>query len=400
MSDHHQHVADNYNLETGRWTAGRNTLAFASLVCILACVGGYLSNPDRFFESYLVAFTYTTAIGLGAFFFVMVQYLTGSAWSVGMRRIMENLMVTLQVGVFLAFPLMFGLDHLYPWTSAAFMASSKPLAAKAGFLTRDFFVFRTTIYFALWTIWTWSIYRHSIKQDSERSAQRMHSITRWSAPGLFLVVVVGSMAAFDWLMTLEPAWYSTIFGLYYLANGALGFMAVMVLICLAFRKNGILAKTIQEEHYHDLGKWMFALTCFYSYIAFSQYLIIWSADLPEETTFYRHRSHGIWLAISLAMPFIRFFIPFFILLCRPMKRKLNVIRLMAIWSLIVIYLDLYWIVMPNFHKEGPSFHWLDLATLGATVSVCAFVFWGRMQKNKIVPVGDLRLEQSLHFENV
>lgn len=400
MSEHHAHSADNYTLETARWTAGRNTMAFAALVSILACAVGYMTDPNRFFESYLVAFTYTTAIGLGAFFFVQVQYLTGSAWSVGMRRIMENIMVTLPVGLILALPLIGGLDHLYPWTSAAFMASSKPLIAKAGYLGRDFFMYRSLAYFALWTLWTVSIYRNSIQQDTARSAAQMHAITRWSAPGLFMAVVVGSLASFDWLMSLEPAWYSTIFGLYYLANGALGFMAVMTLICLGFRKHGILAKTIQEEHYHDLGKWLFALTCFYAYIATSQYLLIWYADLPEETTFYRHRSEGAWLAISLSMPFIRFFIPFFLLLCRPMKRKLNVIRLLAIWSLIVIYVDLYWVVMPNFHKEGPAFHWLDLATLAMTLSVCGFVFWGRFQKNKIVPVGDLRLEQSLHFENV
>jgi len=401
MSDHsHSHVADNYQLESGRWTAGRNTLAFASLVSILACVGGYMSNPDRFFESYLVAFTFTTAIGLGAFFFVQVQYLTGSAWSVGMRRIMENLMVTLPVGLLLFLPLIWGLDHLYPWTNAAFMAASKPLAAKAGYLDKTFFLQRTIAYFALWSLWTIMIYRHSIKQDTERSAERMHSITRWAAPGLFMAVVVGSLASFDWLMSLEPAWYSTIFGLYYLSDGALGFMAVMTLICLAFRKHGILSKTIQDEHYHDLGKWLFALTCFYTYIAFSQYILIWYADLPEETTFFRHRAHEGWLPLSLSLPFIRFFIPFFILLCRPMKRKTTIIRLMAIWSLIVIYIDLYWVVMPNFHKEGPSFHWLDLATLATTVSVCGFVFWGRFQKNKLVPVGDLRLEQSLHFENV
>ncbi|MEO5923779.1 MAG: hypothetical protein ABIR70_08145 [Bryobacteraceae bacterium] len=396
----HSHTVDNYTLESGRWSAGRNTLAFAALVSILASVAGYMTNPDRFFESYLVAFTYTCAIGLGAFFFVQIQYLTGSAWSVGMRRIMENLMVTLPVGLILALPLIGGLDHLYPWTNEAFMASSKPLAAKAGYLTKDFFMYRSLAYFALWTLWTVSIYRNSIKQDTERSAQNMHAITRWSAPGLFMAVVVGSLASFDWLMSLEPAWYSTIFGLYYLANGALGFMAVLTLITLGFRKNGILANTIREEHYHDLGKWMFALTCFYTYIAFSQYILIWYADLPEETTFYRHRAHGTWLPLSLSLPFIRFFIPFFILLCRPMKRKLNVIRMIAIWSLIVIYLDLYWIVMPNFHKEGPAFHWLDLATLATTVSVCGFVFWGRFQNNKIIPVGDLRLEQSLHFENV
>ncbi|MEP7354672.1 MAG: hypothetical protein ABI824_15700 [Acidobacteriota bacterium] len=397
--EHSHATADNYQLESGRWTTGRNVLAFAALISILACVAGYITAPERFFESYLVAFCFTSGIGLGAFFFVMVQYLTGSAWSVVLRRIMENLMVTLPVGAILFLPVVFGLDHLYPWFSHSFMQSSEALRAKAGYLDRNFFLIRTYGCFALWSLWIFSIYRQSVKQDTERSAKQMNAITRWSAPGLFLVVVVGSLAAFDWLMSLEPGWYSTIFGLYYLADGALAFMAVLTLICMGFRKSGILSKSINYEHYHDLGKWLFALSCFYAYIAFSQYILIWYADLPEETSFYRHRAHGAWLAFSLALPFLRFFIPFFTLLCRPAKRKLGLIAFMAVWSLVVVYMDLYWVVMPNFHAEGPAIHWLDIATLSATVSVCGLVFWGRFRKNKLAPVGDLRFEQSLKFEN-
>ena len=132
----------------------------------------------------------------------------------------------------------------------------------------------------------------------------------------------------------------------------------------------------------------------------SQFILIWYADLPEETIFFRDRSEGAWLYVSLAYPIIRFFVPFFILLARPAKRRLTLIGVLAAYSLIMVYLDMYWLVMPNYYKEGPALHWLDLATLGATVSVCGLVFWGRFKKNKLAPVGDLRFEQSLHFENV
>jgi hypothetical protein len=227
----------------------------------------------------------------------------------------------------------------------------------------------------------------------------MHIISKWSAPGLFLVVVVGTLASYDWLMSIEPKWYSTIFGLYILAGGALSFMSVVTLVALGFRRSGILTKSITIEHYHDLGKWMFALTAFYTYIAFSQYILIWYANLPEETIWYRHRTAGSWLAWGLAMPFIRFIIPFFTLLSRPAKRNLTILGLVAAWSLIVEYVDLYWIVMPEYYKDGPQIHWLDFATLAATVSLCGLVFWGRFKKNKMVPVGDMRFEQGLHFEN-
>ena len=400
MSQQHTAHADHYQLEAGRWATGRNVLFFAALLSIVACATGYLLEPERFFRSYLVAFSFTAAIGLAAFFFVMVQYLTGSAWSVVLRRIMENIMVTLPVGAILFLPLAFGLDNVYSWTDRAMMEANEMLRAKSGYLDRNFFLIRTYVYFALWSLWIFSIYRQSIKQDTERSVKQMHAITRWAAPGLFLVVVIGSMAAFDWLMSLEPGWYSTIFGLYYLADGALAFFAVVTLVALGFRRAGILEKSINMEHYHDLGKWLFAMTCFYTYIAVSQYLLIWYADLPEETTFYRHRSEGLWLVLSLSLPFTRFFIPFFTLICRPAKRKLTLIGVMAVWSLVFVYFDLYWIVMPNYYPEGPHLHWLDLATLGATVSVSGLVFWGRFKKNKLAPVGDLRFEQSLHFENV
>jgi hypothetical protein len=389
-------MTDSYQLDASTWAKGRNTLALAALISVIACVAGYLNDPVRFHQSYIVAFTYVAAAGLGAFFFVMVQYLTGSAWSVTMRRIMENLMITLPVGAILFIPIAFGLKDIYPWMDRA----ANPFAGtKRAYLTENFFILRTYIYFALWSIWIFAIYYQSTKQDKERSARQMNVIARWSAPGLFLAVVVGTLAAYDWLMSLEPHWYSTIFGLYILAGGALTFMSFVTLICLGFRRAGILKNSITPEHYHDLGKWLFALTAFYTYMAFSQYLLIWYANLPEETVWYRHRSVGSWLYISLAMPFIRFLIPFFVMLSRPAKRSLKMIAALAIWSIVVEYIDLYWVAMPAYFKTGPQVSWMDFATLAATLSICALVFWSRFRKNKLAPVGDLRFEQSLRFEN-
>jgi hypothetical protein len=392
-------MTDNYQLDASRWAKGRNTLVLAVLISAIACVAGYLNDPVRFHESYLIAFAFVAATGLGAFFFVMVQYLSGSAWSVTMRRIMENIMFTLPVCAILFIPIAFGLKDIYPWMDGANVGLGARLALKREYLSENFFILRTCIYFTLWSIWIFSIYYQSTKQDKERSARQMNIIARWSAPGLFLVVVIGTLASYDWLMSLSPKWYSTIFGLYILSGGALTFMSIVTLICLGFRRAGILKKSITPEHYHDLGKWLFALTAFYTYMAFSQYLLIWYANLPEETIWYRNRMVGSWLPLSLAMPFLRFLIPFFVLLCRPAKRSLKVIAGIAIYSILVEYIELYWIVMPTYFKTGPQISWMDFATLAATLSVCALVFWSRFRKNKMAPVGDLRFEQSLHFEN-
>jgi hypothetical protein len=394
----HTH-ADNYQMETSRWATGRNVLLFAALVSVAACAVGYMQDPSRFFRSYMVAFAFTAAIGLGSFFFVMVQFLTGSAWSVTVRRIMENIMVTLPFGALLFIPIAFGLKDIYSWMNPALVAHDPVLQSKAGYLSQNFFLIRAYAFFALWSIWIFAIYRQSTRQDTEKSVRQMHMASKWSAPGLFLVVVVGSLAAFDWLMSIEPKWYSTIFGLYVLSGGALAFFSVVTLVSLGFRRAGVLKNAITMEHYHDLGKWMFAITAFYTYIAFSQYLLIWYANLPEETIWYRHRMAGGWFPIAIAMPFIRFIIPFFTLLCRPAKRSLTLLGLVAAWSLIVEYVDLYWVVMPAYFPNGPQIHWLDFATLAATVSLCGLVFWSRFKKHKMVPVGDLRFEQALHFEN-
>jgi hypothetical protein len=388
--------SDTYQLDATRWAKGRNTLVLAVLISVIACIAGYLNDPVQFHRSYIIAFSYVAAAGIGAFFFVMVQYLSGSAWSVTMRRIMENIMVTLPACAILFIPIAFGLKDIYPWADHV----ANPFAGTKGkYLSENFFVLRTYIYFALWSIWIFAIYYQSTKQDTERSARQMNIIARWSAPGLFLAVVVGTLAAYDWLMSLEPHWYSTIFGLYILSGGALTFMSFVTLICMGFRRAGILKNSITLEHYHDLGKWLFALTAFYTYMGFSQYLLIWYANLPEETIWYRHRSVGSWLGISLAMPFIRFLIPFFVMLSRPAKRSMKMIAAFAIWSIIVEYIDLYWVVMPTYFKNGPQISWMDFATLAATLSICALVFWSRFRKNKLAPVGDLRFEQSLHFEN-
>jgi len=389
----------NYQLESARWSKGRNALVLAALISTVACVAGYIQDPDRFFRSYLVAFTFICSMGLAAFFFVMVQFLSGSAWSVTMRRIMENLMITLPLGALLFVPLAFGLNHVYPWNDPAVANSNESLRAKSDFLVNKFFILRTYGYFVLWSIWIFAIYRQSTKQDARRSARQMQIASRWSGTGLLLVVVVGTLAAYDWLMSVEPSWYSTIFGLYYLADGTVLFFSLMILICLGFRQAGVLKKEINIEHYHDLGKWLFSMTCFYTYMAFSQFLLIWYANIPDETQFFRHRMPGTWLYISLSLPFLRFFIPFFTLLSRPAKRNLKVLGVMAVWSVVMVYLDFYWIVMPVFYHNGPQIHWLDFATLGAVVSLAGLVFWSRFRRHAMVPEGDLRLEQSLHFEN-
>lgn len=402
MSGHHavERERDNYQLDDAAWNKVRNAIAFLVLLGLAASAAGYFVDSAQFFRSWLVAFTSCTFIGLGALFFVMVQYLTGSAWSVTIRRFMESLSIMLPVGALLFLPVAFGVNSLYEWADLTKAAADPVLSKKMSYLNGQWFMIRAAIFFAIWSLWSIRIFRNSVKQDSTKSIAQMHIASSWSAPGILVVFLSGTLASFDWLMSLQPKWYSTIFGIYALSGGAWAFMAVLVLICLGFRNAGFLKNTITEEHYHDLGKWLFALTVFWTYIAFSQYLLIWYANIPEETIWYKQRFTGSWMILAGVEVFGHFLIPFFLLLNRSIKRNYAVLTFAAIWILAVHYLDHYWIVMPVFAKQGIAASWMDLACLVAVASVYALAFWFGLRKKSLVCVGDLRFEQGLAFENV
>jgi hypothetical protein len=392
--------AESWRLDPALWSRVRNMIVFAMLVGWLGAIAGYVTDHDRFFQSYLTAFVDATVIPLGCLFFLMVMFLTGSAWSVTMRRIFETIAASIPMALLLVIPVLLGIHGLYHWSHADAVAHDRLLQGKAPWLNDQAFMIRSIIYVIIWSLFALRIHSNSTKQDSTKSTKYMDSSSAWSAPGLLLVFLSVSAAAFDWVMSLNPHWYSTIFGIYIFAGGGWACMATVNLILQIFRKNGILTKSVNVEHYHDLGKWMFALTVFWTYIAFSQYLLIWYANLAEETVFYQARFAGSWKWMSLALLLGHFVIPFFTLVSRKAKRNLGVLLFMSVWILCFAYLDIYWLVMPNFYKDGPVFSWQDLTCSIAVVSTYAFLFWWRLGKHSLVPEGDLRLEQSLAHVNI
>jgi hypothetical protein len=394
------HAHDSYQLDAELWTRVRNGLSFVGLISWVAVIAGVFLAPERAYQSYLVSFLFWIFIPLGALFFVKVQYLTGSAWSVPVRRIAENIMITIPLGFVLFLPVLFGLHHLYEWSHTEVVAKDALLQAKSAYLNPTGFTTRAFVFFAIWSLFAWRIYQQSTRQDRTRSVEQMHTISRWSAPGLVILFLTVTLASFDWSMSLDPHWYSTIFGLYCFSGGALAFVCVWTLVCILLRDRNVLARTINLEHYHDLGKWMLTLVIFWAYIAFSQYLLIWYANIPEETVWFLHRLEGSWSWASAAILFGHFIIPFFVLLSRSAKRNLGTLKFMAIWLLAFQWLDWYWQVMPQFHQEGVAFHWLDVATLAAVGSAFGLLFWNRMKAHSLLPVGDPRFEQAMHFQNI
>jgi hypothetical protein len=394
------HSRESWRLDESLWTRVRNVIAFLMLLGWAGCAAGYVQDSERFFRSYLVGFLDMTLIALGCLFFVMVMYLTGSAWSVTVRRIFETIMVTIPLAAVLVLPILGGIHHLYEWSHSDHVAHDKILLGKSAWLNPEAFVIRAFVYVLIWSVMAIRIYTNSTAQDKTKSIKHMDSTSTWSAPGLLLVFLSVSTAAFDWIMSLNPHWYSTIFGIYVYAGGGLACIATVTVICLWLRRHGILAQSIHLEHYHDLGKWMFALTVFWAYIAFSQYMLIWYANLAEETVFYTKRLVGSWKFVSGLLLFGHFIIPFFFLIQRRVKRNMGALLAAALWILTICYVDLYWLVMPNFDKEGVRLHWLDAVAWLAVASTYAFAFWWQLKKHSLVPEGDARLEQSLAHVNV
>lgn len=388
---------DSYELDNAVWSKGRNVIAFLVLAFWAMSLYGFIVDKTQFLHSYLVAFFFFITIVLGGLFFTMVQFLTGSAWSVPVRRFMETIAACVPMGLILFTPIALGMGDIYEWVHGS---KDPVVASKLGYLNPNFFLIRAAIYFLIWGIWSFAIYQQSTKQDRTNAFAQMNAASRWSAPGLLLTFITVTLASFDWVMSLDPRWYSTIFGIYCYAGGGLCFMAVITLIALGFRRIGILSKTINEEHYHDLGKWMFALTIFWAYIAFSQYLLIWYANIPEETIFFKHRMQGSWIVWSGVLLFGHFMVPFIVLISRAAKRNLTVLAVMAFWIVAMHFVDVYWLIMPNFSRAGVTLHWLDFVNLGAVGSAMALFFWWRLKQHAIVPIGDLRFEQGLAFKNV
>lgn len=399
MAHHEHHASDNYFLSPETWTKVRNALVFVALASWVALGFGFMQNRQQFHFSYLVGFAYFSSLSLGALFYVMVQHLTGSAWSVTVRRLMENIMRTVPVALLLVIPIFLGTHHLYEWTHSG-AAQDHLLSKKLGFLNDQWFVIRGIIAIALWSVLALRLYSLSRKQDDNGSLAYTRSAEKWSAPGMVILFLTASMAAFDWIMSLDPHWWSTMFGVYFLSGGALSFIAALIAICLALRSAGYLTNSIREEHYHDLGKWLFALTVFWAYIAFSQYMLIWYGNLPEETVWFQRRLAGSW---SLWRPFLifgHFFVPFFVLMPRSSKRNLKLLGFFAGWMLLMHYCDLYWQVMPVLHGHGFMPNWMDAVAWVAVGSAYALVFWSGLKQKPLVPVGDPRLDQCLAFHNV
>jgi hypothetical protein len=368
-------------------------VAGALLLALGSAVG-----PRRVLAAWLVAFVYFLTIALGCLYFVLIHTAMQGAWGVVVRRVAEAAASTLPAFALLFLPIAFGLSDLYPWASAA---PDDALARwKRPYLNESFFLARSAAYFVVWSAAAVWFSRLSRRQDAGTDESIAARLRRWSGPLLIPVGLANTFAAFDWLMSLEPRWYSTIFGVYTFAGSLLAGFAFLALAAVVLRRSGLLVSAVSAEHLHDLGKLLFAFTSFWAYIAFSQYFLIWYANIPEETVWYHERLSGNWQAASVLLAIGHFALPFVFLLPRRTKRHPATLAAAAAWLLLMHLVDVYWLVLPSVQgasrRPGLADAGALLAVGGTALAALALV----ARRHPLVPVGDPRLAESLAFENV
>jgi hypothetical protein len=360
------------------------------------------SATEQFVFSYLVSFLFWLSLALGGLIFVLIQYATRAGWSVVVRRLAENAMGTLPIFALLFLPVAYGVHDLFHWSHWAHgEAAQDPLLAKKGlFLNVGFFYVRAAVYLGIWSFLAWWFRRQSLAQDESKDSGATRQMQSVSAPSIVIFAVTVTFASFDWIMSLDPHWYSTVFGVYFFAGCFLAIHAFLILVCLGLQRRRLLPGVVTFEHYHDMGKMLLAFVVFWAYIAFSQFMLIWYANIPEETVWYARRLVPGWYGVTVALAVGHFVLPFFVLLLRDVKRRRITLGLAALWMLAVHYLDLYWLVMPTLHADAAQLHLLDLLAfigIGGIFLACFGVLTARAA---LVPLGDPRLRESLSFENV
>jgi len=359
----------------------------------------FFQDSHYFFFSYLTSFSFYLTITLGAMFIVMIQFITRAGWSVVVRRVPEVLMKNMSLMFILAIPLFFGMHDLFHWTHADAVATDHLLKGKQPYLNTIFFCARIIFYFVVWNWISNKFFKGSTMQDESGDPEITLELQKRSTYSLILFALTLTFAAVDLIMSLTPHWYSTIFGVYIFAGAAVSSFSVVSLIYLFLRKRGFLKDIVSVEHFHDLGKLVYGFNIFWSYIAFCQFFLIWYANVPEETIFYALHFEGSWSKVALLLSVGHFGIPFAFFMSRHAKRNLSFHALMVIWILMMHFVDLYWIIMPNISKASLSIHVIDISLFVGFTGVFFATFFNRLKQVSLIPKKDPRLSESLEFHN-
>ncbi len=391
----HNHV----NLHVSKFEAPAKlkTLSFALIaIGLLTFVVGLMKNQERLWTSYLVAFFFFSAMGVSGLFWIAINNVSKAGWSVSIRRYAEATTAFIPGILVGGLILLVGFKHLYPWANAETVAGNAVIAAKTGYLNTGFFVVRLFIFAVGCMLFKYVMVGNSLKQDQTGDANLTNKNVSPAVGFLVFFALAFSFFSVDLLMSLLPTWYSTIFGIYTFSGMFQAGMAFLAIVVVLMKRHGYVKGYVTEEHQHDVVKYLKGFSIFWAYIAFSQFMLIWYANLPEETEYYIMRAQGGWMGVSMALLIFRFVVPFLALLPRGAKRNDNHVLLVSALVLVMQYVDIYWMVYPNFFDGHVTFGFWEIGIFAGFAGIFLLTIMSFWSKHSLVPLKDPRLHEAIN----
>ena len=372
----------------------RRAFVLGVAALVLAALDG-IRAPEQFFRSYLLAFVFWLGFPLGCAAFLMVHHLTGGFWGLPIRRSLEAGTRTLPLITALVLPLLLGVGRLYSWTNPSLVAADDVFKSKQLYLNLPFFLVRNVIYFAVWWVLVRGLNRWSDEQDRTGDPRLALRLENMSGPGLVLYGLTVTFFSIDWIMSLEPHWFSTIFGMIFMVLQVLSALALAVFVAGFLSQYEPIASVITSDRFNDLGNLVLTFVMLWAYLSFSQFLIIWAGDLINEIPWYLTRARGGWAMIALLLIFLSFAIPFLLLLMRPIKRRVETLSALCGALILITFVDVYWMVAPAFEKAGPRFYLLDFLLPVGIGGIWVGTFVAQLKSRPLLPLHDPRFEGAL-----
>ena len=378
-----------------QWELQRKRAFAVGFIALLVCAGGALIQPQPFFSAYLSAYIFWVGIPVGCLALLMLHHLVGGRWGFMIQRVLEAAIQTLPLMALLFIPLLFGLSDLYPWARAEVVAADPLLQQKAAYLNLPFFIVRALVYFVIWIVLGRLLVKWSLDQDRTADPTLTQRLQKLSGPGLVLYGLTVTFSAIDWVMSLEPKWYSTIFGMIFIVSDGLAALAFVIVVSDLIKNEPPLARAISADRFHDLGNLLLALVMLWAYMHFSQFLLIWSENLTEEIPWYLHRINGGWEWVALALVLFLFVLPFVLLLSRTAKRSTVMLARVATVILFMHWLSVLWMVVPSFYPARFHIHWMDVVAPIGIGAVWLGAFLGYLRTQSLLPLRDPRFVELL-----
>ena len=379
----------------------QSALLIGAAGLLAGVIGGFLDRPagetllfglsPLFFRAWLIGFLFCLGLAVGSLALLMLQHLSGGQWGLVSRRVFEAASGTMWLVALFFLPVLLGIPVIFEWSHADAVQANPIIGMKAPYLNVQFFVIRAVIYFAFWLLCTWLLNSWSAGQDRGTVATTPADSVRFrtvSAPGLLLLVLTVTFASVDWIMSLEPEWFSTIFGLLVMVGQGLSALSLAILVLALVAGSTAMAGTLVPRHFHDLGKLLLAFVMLWAYLAFSQFLIIWSGNLPEEIPWYLKRMQGAWGGVALLLVLGHFALPFLLLLSRDLKRHSGLLSKVALAVILMRLVDLIWLVAPAFDTHGLTSQWVNAALPLGLAGIWMFAFVRNLRSRPLLPVND------------